>query len=149
MNRKKFRNSRALQAALIWAGLVWAGLAWANGRDFSGFYRTSDVSVSGETASLTLTVRLFNHSSMDVANATVVLRDWIIPSRNYASFPNVNIPAGKTVQLSGTFQVPQREYQSWQQGRQPTVIIEYMDISGNKVRRLIELARGLVRPEVP
>ena len=144
MNRKNFRNSRALNVALIWAGLVWAGLAWANGRDFSGFYRTSDVSVSGETASLTLTVQIFNRSGADVSNATVLLSDWIIPGRNYGSFQNVDVADGHDVRLSGTFQIPQREYAGWQQGRPPNLIIQYADAAGNKMRRLIAIVRGPV-----
>src|SRR5216117_4384562 len=120
MNRKNFRNSRALNVALIWAGLVWAGLAWANGRDFSGFYRTSDVSVSGDTTSLTLTVQIFNRSGADVSNATVLLSDWIIPSRNYGSFQNVDVADGRDVRLSGTFQIPQREYAGWQRSEEHT-----------------------------
>ena len=148
MKREKFAVAWAARAALVLAGLALAGTAWGNGREFSGFYKVSDVSVSGETANLTLTLRLFNHGTADVSNATVVLRDWVIPSRNFGTFPNVNVPAGQTVQLSGTFQVPQREYQSWQQGRRPFLMIEYADATGNKVRRPIEVAPGHVRPEV-
>jgi len=148
MKRKKLGVAWTVSATLVLAGLAWTGLARADGRNFSGFYQVSDVSVSGETASLTLTLRLFNHGTADVSNATVVLRDWIIPSRNFGTFPNVNVPAGQTVQLSGTFQVPQREYQSWQQGRRPFLIMEYADATGNKVRRPIEVAPGHVRPEV-
>ncbi|PYT19790.1 MAG: hypothetical protein DMG58_35485 [Acidobacteria bacterium] len=144
MNRKNFRNSRALNVALILAGLVWTGLAWANGRDFSGFYRTSDVSVSGETASLTLTVQIFNRSGADVSNATVLLSDWIIPGRNYGSFQNVDVADGRDVRFSGTFQIPQREYAGWQQGRPPNLIIQYADAAGNKMRRLIAIVRGPV-----
>ncbi|PYU21650.1 MAG: hypothetical protein DMG30_17135 [Acidobacteria bacterium] len=146
MNRKNLRSGWAFNATLVLAALAWAGLAWAgNGRGFSGFYRCSDVNVSGETASLTLTLRLFNHSDTTAANATVLLRDWIVPSRNYGSFPNLNIPRGQAVQVSGNFQIPQREYQSWQQGRPPSLIIEYVDASGNKVRRPIEISTGPVR----
>ena len=148
MKREKFAVAWAVRAALVLAGLALAGTAWGNGREFSGFYRVSDVSVSGDTASLTLTLRLINHSSADVSNATVALRDSIIPSRNFGTFPNVSVPAGQTVQLSGTFQVPQREYESWQQGRRPFLMIEYADATGNKVRRPIEVAPGPVRPEV-
>jgi len=146
MKRKKLGVAWTVRATLVLAGLALAGTAWGNGRDFSGSYQVSDVSVSGDTASLTLTLRLFNHSSADISNATVVLRDMIIPSRNYGTFSNVSVPAGQAVQLSGTFQVPQREYQSWQQGRQPLLMIEFADAAGNKVRRPIEVAPGHVRP---
>jgi hypothetical protein len=147
MNGRNFRNGWIVSAALVVAGLACGGLARGNGREFSGFYRISDASVSGETVSLTLTLRLSNHSGADVSNATVLLRDWILPSRNYGTFASVNVAAGRTVQLSGTFQVPQHEYQSWQQGRHPFLMIEYADAAGNKVRRPIEIARGPVRPE--
>ena len=147
MKRKKFAVAWVVRAVLVLAGLALAGTAQGNGRDFSGSYQVSGVSVSGDTASLTLTVRLFNHSGVDVSNATVVLRDWIIPSRNFGTFPSVGVPAGRSVQLSGTFQIPQREYQSWQQGRPPFLMIEYADVAGNKVRRPIEVVPDHVRPE--
>jgi hypothetical protein len=134
--------------ALVLAGLALAGMARANSRDFTCSYRVSDVNVSGDTASLTLTLRLINHSTVDISNATVVLRDSIIPSRNFGMIPNVNVPAGQAAQLSGTFQVPQREYQIWQQGKQPILMIEYADAAGNMVRRLIEIERTPVRPSV-
>jgi len=149
MSHKKLGVAGIVSAALVFAALTWTGLARANGRDFSGSCRVSDVSVSGEAASLTLTLRLFNHSSADVSNATVVLRDVMIPTRNYGTISNVNVPAGRAVQFSGTFQVPQREYQSWQQGRQPLLMIEYTDAVGNKVRRPIEIVPGHVRPNMP
>jgi hypothetical protein len=153
MRHKEFGVACTVSAALVLAGLVGVGLvlagtAWGNGREFSSSYRVSDVSVSGDTATLTMTLQLFNHSTADVSNATLVLRDGIIPSRNYGTISNVNVPAGHAVQLSATFQVPQREYQSWQQGRQPFLMIEYADAAGNKVRRPIEIAPGHVRPNM-
>jgi hypothetical protein len=147
MNGRNFRNGWIVGVALVFAGLACGGLARGNGREFSGFYRISDASVSGETVSLTLTLRLFNHSGADVSNATVMLRDRIIPSQNYGTFASVKVPAGRAVQLSGTFQISQHEYQSWQQGRQPFLMIEYADAAGNKVRRPIEIARSPIRPE--
>jgi len=147
MKREKFAVAWAVSAALVFAGLALAGTAWGNGRDFSGSYQVSGVTVSGDTASLTLTLRLFNHSTADISNATVVLRDMIIPSRNHGRISNVSVPAGQAVQLSGTFQVPQREYQSWQRGKQPFLMIEYVDAAGNKVRRPIEIVPGHVRPD--
>ena len=62
MKREKFGVVWTMRAALVLVGLALAGTAWGDGREFSGFYRVSDVSVSGDTASLTLTLRLFNHS---------------------------------------------------------------------------------------
>src|SRR5437879_724694 len=145
------RNLRRFSgAALILAGFAWAGLAWAeNGAGFSGFYHYGDASVSGDTASPILTLRLVNHSGMHVSNATVLVRDPFIRGLNYGSFPNVNIPAGQTVLLSGMFQIPQREYQNWRLGRTPSLTIEYTDAAGNHVRRPIEIARDPVRRKVP
>src|SRR6267378_2767367 len=90
MKREKFAVAWAVSAALVFAGLaLLAGTAWGNGRDFSGSYQVSDVSVSGDTASLTLSLCLFNHTTADASNATVVLRDLIIPSRNHGTISNV------------------------------------------------------------
>ena len=148
---KNLRSGWAFCAALVvLGGLAWAGPVWAeNGAGFSGFYRYSDVSVSGDTASPTLRLRLVNHSGMDVSNATVLVRDPVIRGLNYGSFPNVNIPAGQTVLLSGAFQIPQREYQNWRLGRTPSLTIEYTDGAGKQVRRPIQIARDPVRRKVP
>ena len=147
---KNLRSGRALSAALVLGGLAWAGLARAeNGTGFSGFYHYSVGSVSGDTASPTLTLRLVNHSGMNVSNATVLVRDPVIRGLNYGSFPNVNIHAGQTVSLSGVFEIPQREYQNWRLGRTPTLTIEYTDAAGNHVRRPIVIARDPVRQKVP
>jgi predicted RecA/RadA family phage recombinase len=147
---QNLRSGWAFSATLALAGLAWAGLAWAqNGAGFSGFYHYSDVSVSGDTASPTLTLRLVNHSGIRVSNATVLVRDPVIRGLNYGSFANVNIPAGQTVLLSGIFQIPQREYQNWRLGRTPSLIIDYTDAAGNHVRRPIEIARDPVRQKAP
>ena len=150
MKPQNLRSGWAFSAALALAGLAWAGLASAqNGAGFSGFLRYSDVGVSGDTASPTLRLRLVNHSGMHVSNATVLVRDPVIRGLNYGSFPNVNIPAGQTVLLSGIFQIPRREYQNWRLGRTPSLTIEYTDAAGNPVRRPIDTARDPVRRKVP
>jgi hypothetical protein len=144
------RSGRAFSAALLLGGLAWAGLAWAeNGAGFSGFYHFSAVSESGDTASPTLTLRLVNHSGMDVSNATVQVRDPVIRGLNYGSFPNVDIPAGQKLSLSGIVRIPQREYQNWRMGRTPNLTIEYTDAAGNHVRRPIQIAPDPVRRRVP
>jgi hypothetical protein len=146
MNRKNVLGAWAFGAALILAGLASAGLAWEeNGREFSASYRYSEVSVSGDTATLTLAFRLFNHSGVDVSNATVLLHDWVIHDQRYGSFSGVNVSAGQTVQLSGRFQIPQREYQNWQRGRPPGLTILYADATGSTVRRPLDVSRRPVR----
>src|SRR6266581_4315625 len=144
------QNLRGFSAALILAGFAWAGLASAeNGAGFSGFYHYTDASVSGDTASPTLTLRLVNHSGMHVSNATVLVRDPVIRGLNYGSFPNVNIPAGQTVLVSGIFQIPKGEYQKWRVGRTPSLTIEYTDASGKHMRRPFVIARDPVRRKAP
>src|SRR5207249_7198308 len=98
MKREKFGVVWTMRAALVLVGLALAGTAWGDGREFSGFYRVSDVSVSGDTASLTLTLRLFNHSTADVLNETVMLCDWVITSRNLGTFPSGGVSVGRSVQ---------------------------------------------------
>ena len=147
---KNLRSGWAMIVALVLGGSALAGLAWAeNGAGFLGFYHYSEASASGDTASPTLTLRLVNHSGMDLSNATVQVRDPVIRGLNYGSFPNVNIPAGQTVLLSGAFQIPQREYQNWRLGRTPSLTIEYTDGAGKQVRRPIQIARDPVRRKVP
>jgi len=147
---KNLRSGWSIIVALVLGGSALAGLALAeNGAWFLGFYHYSEASASGDTASPTLTLRLVNHSGMDVSNATVQVRDPVIRGLNYGSFPNVNIPGGQTVLLSGAFQIPQREYQNWRLGRTPSLTIEYTDGAGKQVRRPIQIARDPVRRKAP
>ena len=147
---QNLRSGWAIIVALVLGGSAWAGLALAeNGVGISGFYHYSDVSISGDTASPTLTIRLVNHGGMHVSNATILVRDPVIRGLNYGSFPNVNIPAGKTVSISGIFQIPQHEYESWRRGRTPSLTIEYTDASGKHMRRPVVIARDPVRRKVP
>ncbi len=113
-----------------------------DGRDFAGFYEVSDVVEFVEEFQVTLTVRVFNYSGTDVNDAAITLEDSLLPGQTYGSFiTRVYILDRESVRVSDEFTIPRREYEHWQEGRIPSLIIEYMDANGNTIQRPIELAQ--------
>ncbi len=112
-----------------------------NGRDFAGFYDVKDATDLGSEVQLTLLLRLFNYSDAEVADATLTLRDSLLRQKSYGSFPSVSVGDRQSVRLSGGFTIPHREYERWQRGAVPNLIIEFKDAAGKSIRRRIELVK--------
>lgn len=113
-----------------------------DGRDFAAMYEVSNANVGTDTVALTLTMRLFNYSRVDVADATVVLEDPSQPNGSFGSIPGVTVRYREDVRLRADFVISRAEYDAWQQsGGQPKMHIDFTDASGNAVTRAIEMAR--------
>jgi hypothetical protein len=111
-----------------------------DGRDFAGFYGVSNVTDLGAEVRVTLTLRIHNYSSSDVADAAFTLEDSLLPDTSYGSITNVPIAHRRSVGLSGDFTITRYEYDLWAYGAMPQLRITYTDASGSIVRRTIELA---------
>jgi hypothetical protein len=111
-----------------------------NGRHFAGNYSVSNVTQSGSDSTLTFSTQVFNYSGSDVANATISLQAFNDPTTVYASFTGVNITADGNVRLSSQASVPSSEYDGWQQGNGPSVVIQFTDNNGNSLTEKVEVA---------
>ena len=139
----KTRPSPRLLVGIFACCLLCAALAAPaeDGRDFAAMYATSNANVGTDSVAITLTMRLFNYSRVDVADATVVLED---PSQTGGSFgpiTGVTVRYREHVRLRADFVIPRAEYDAWQQGGQPRMRIDFVDANGNPLSRNIELSR--------
>ena len=135
--------SRAAIGLLVFPILLAASLALAkDGRDFAGFYELGEITDLGEVVRVPLKVRVFNYSGADVNDATITLEDLVLPGQTYGSFiAPVYVQDSESVRLSDQFTIPRREYEHWQEGGTPSLIIDYMNANGNTIQRPIELFR--------
>lgn len=104
-----------------------------DGRDFTAMYAVSNANVGSDTVALTLTLRLFNHSGADVADATVVLEDPSQQGGSFGSITGVAVRYREDIRLSADFIISRAEYDAWQQGGQPKLHIDFTDANGNSV----------------
>ncbi len=112
----------------------------ADGRDFAGFYRyekTADLP-SG-MKQVTLSLRLFNYSGADLTGAALVLENRLPLGATLGSVGGVSIDDGADAVVSGSFTVPDAEFQRWRSGGAPQFVLEYFDDEGDKVQRPVEL----------
>jgi hypothetical protein len=99
---------------------------------------------TGDTAhvSLTLVLRLQNHSGAALNNGAIVLRDKFSPSASLQTVASgVSVADRRSVKVSGTITVKKAEYARWQRGNRPSLLVHFVGKSGRAVDRPIELAR--------
>jgi hypothetical protein len=139
---------RSLQSVWVSCLLVilsaWIPNARAeNGRDYSAMYDLGPATaVDPLHVSMKLFLRLQNHSGADLTNATISLADRLAPGKAGASVTSgVTVAYRGVVKLSATVTVATQEYQRWQHGGQPLLIIRVPNRNGREVGRPIELAR--------
>jgi hypothetical protein len=116
-------------------------LAATNGSEFAGFYDVQDVSRQGNTVQLTFKVRLVNVGQGDVSNATVTLRDPMILHHKMASFSRVSLSKGQHTVLSASVTIPLREFQRWQKGVVPTLMVEVKGPGNSTLMHSVALRR--------
>jgi hypothetical protein len=114
-----------------------------NGRDFSGMYVIGPATVFDSThVSVTLFLRLQNHSGADLSNAAVFLMNRLQPGKAGTPFASgISAPYRGVAKASGVVAVNTEEYQRWQHGGHPELVVRVLDQRGRKVDRPIELLR--------
>jgi hypothetical protein len=141
---KRTRFTLCLAGFLMLAFLAIPVLA-INGRDFAGTYSTSNVSQSGDNYMLTFSAKVFNYSGEDVSNATISLKDSVLPGQTYAVFQGVSISSNHSATVSSSVTIPAREYQGWKQGSPPHLVVQFVDLSGNNRMENVELTQGVAQ----
>lgn len=115
-----------------------------DGRDFAGFYGVADVQDLGEDVSLTLKLRVFNYSGVDLSDATLRLRGNLLVEESYGALTGVWITSGDSVRLQGTFVLPRHEYEQWEKGATPHLRIEFSDATRRAREQALELTAMLL-----
>jgi hypothetical protein len=122
--------------------LAAAGAFAKDGRDFAGFYNLSHISDTGNAVQVTLRVELFNYSSGDANHAVVSLYETGAGATVHGSFAAIKVFHDKQrVQLAQQFTVPKREYERWERGSNPVLVVDYADKDGKRMHRSVQLIR--------
>ena len=139
--RRRFLRTSSAVFALCFTS---ATLVAEHGRNFAGEFQVRNVVEGSVVVKFELHVNVFNYSGEDVKDATLTLanrRSGANPDAidDQGLFPNVSIGYRKSVELDGIFTVPVREYQLWQRGAVPYLVVTYLDESGKELRSPVEL----------
>ena len=135
------RGLRIAAAALIVTLAALPSALAANGRDFSASYHVSDVTtLDARHLSLTLSLRLNNHSGAEVSDARVLLNDNFLEFKTLGAFPSrVTLANHEVATLSGAFIVPASYVKQWRSGPGPRVFVSFIDAKGHSISRPVKL----------
>jgi len=108
---------------------------------FQGYFNFRQVNVVGDQVSLTMDIRVLNHTGANVRNATVSIQGLYQSTASYGSFPALSFASGLAANATQIFNVPQKEFELWQSGARPRFVVSYTDAAGNTVQQPVELLR--------
>jgi hypothetical protein len=112
-----------------------------HGRDFSASFDLKDVTpVGANRVSVTLNLRLQNHSGADIADAEVSLQDRMPALKSLGVFPmHPSLANHGVATLTGTFMVPSRFVTQWRSGNKPGVVVRFRSAQGHLIHRPVEM----------
>lgn len=142
--RRHLRFLVSLAIAALLALVATTPALAANGRDFAGLYHYDKTADLENQKQVNLSLRLFNYSGSFVGSAVLILEDELSIGQPYGSIAGISLDDGASVPITGSFAIPDAEYQRWQAGALPHLWIDYIDANGSRVRRPIELVPALM-----
>ena len=136
-------RSRSRFPGFVLTVLCCAAAHAANHRDFSAMYDVGPASVVDAThVSVTLSLRLQNHSGRPLSHAALAMKELMMPGgRGRVVASDVSVEDRGTAKTSGIVIVSANEYRRWQRGGQPLLVLRVHDSNGRDIDRAIELLR--------
>jgi hypothetical protein len=146
--QKQKRKFLILGSAVLALCFTSVRLAAEHGRNFAGEFQVRNVVDEGSIIKFELHVKVVNFSGADLRNATLTLADrrpgQSPDAMGYrGSFTEVSIRYHKSIELDGSFMAPVREYEQWQRGAAPALVVTYFDEAGKEHRDPVELRPAL------
>lgn len=138
-------NSRCFLRSTCWIVLAtWLAIAPQIGqssdvRRLSGSYQVVQKSDSGPQNRVQLHLRLSNQRGEDLRIQRIALWDFSHPARESMRACPLVIHAGSSAETSQDFTVPRSEYESWQRGKGPRLLLEVLLPSGRTTTEAVEL----------
>jgi hypothetical protein len=124
----------------VLAGLVNNAPA-AGRRDFAGFFRIREISVSGNQVQVNVTVRIGNYSDQALTGARVLIQCPTNAAKNCAVFAGVNIGQNDFFQSTARFTVDAKDLQAWLTSP-PVFTLEEVDASGHRRDQRIQMMQA-------
>ena len=138
MNSRFFSSCRTCFALAV---LVAIGPQLTRASDvtrLSGSYQVLAKADTGNKTTVRLRVHLTNQGSGGLSIQRIALRDFSHSTRDQVRACALTLPAGRSAESTQQFTIPRTEYEAWQRGNAPTVVLEVVTPSG---RRTIEVLR--------
>jgi hypothetical protein len=117
-----------------------------NGRNFAGSYQIQAVRVDGPLVTFHLYLKLVNYSGSDITDANVTITARGLPPGSpdpdfSGEVDHVTVKYRKLITLGGDFTIPESEYQQWQKGATPNVVVTYLNADGDQIQNTVELSK--------
>ena len=117
-----------------------------NGRNFAGSYQLRNVHSDGSTVSFELSLKLFNYSGLDLVDGKVTLAGHFVPPESpnvdfRGEFNPVSVKYRNFVNLKGAFTIPAAEFEQWQKGATPNLVVTYVNNAGESMQNRVELTQ--------
>jgi hypothetical protein len=111
----------------------------------SGSYEVIGKTDVGPKTTVRLHVHLTNQGRGSLSIQRMALRDFSHPTRDQVRACALTIPAGASSNSTQEFTLPRIEYETWQRGNQPTVVLEIVTPSGHRTNEVVRLTQVLDR----
>jgi hypothetical protein len=112
-----------------------------DGRDFAGFYSVDQANQQDGLVQLKFSLRVYNYSANDIKQAYVALREPGPGLSVRANFhPVKSWRMQRDVKLSAQVVITEQEYQGWQNGEPPNIVVRYPDANGRWWEHTVELS---------
>lgn len=118
-----------------------AQTAIAAGVSISGSYEIVDKTTLGSQVKVVVRVHLTNSDRMAVSCRGVLLSDFGYPHTKNSLTSPVTIHAGASQEVLQEFVIPHSQYDQWQKGLRPRVILDLQTPTGTKMTQAIRLER--------
>ncbi len=146
------KGSTAMNSRLFFSCRLWLALATcivfasqvSEARDLtqlSGTYEVIGKTDAGPNTSIRLRIHVTNQGAGSLSVQRIALRDFSHPVRDRVRASALTIPAGGTADSTQEFTLPRLEYDSWQHGNQPKLVLEIVKASGRRTTEVLTLTR--------
>jgi hypothetical protein len=106
----------------------------------SGSYQVLQKTDHGAQTRLRLQLRLINHGQRDLHVQRVTLWDRH-PEKGATQACSIVIPAGRSADTTQQFIIAISEYELWQRGTEPRLVLELQSPNGRKATEAVRLSR--------
>lgn len=138
----KFFSSGSLCLALAACIVVAPQLSGASELTrLSGSYEVIGKSDAGPNTTVRLRVHVTNQGTGRLSVQRMALRDFSHPVRDHVRACALSIPAGGSGESTQEFTVRRVDYDSWQHGSQPKLVLEILMDSGRRTTEVLPLTR--------
>jgi hypothetical protein len=106
----------------------------------SGAYRVIEKTDQGPQIRLRLQLRLINHGPSNLHIQRITLWDRH-PEKGATQACAIAIPAGHSADTTPEFTIAFQEYETWQRGSEPRLVLELQSPNGRKATEAVRLSR--------